>query len=149
MKIRPLKQDDLDGWRVLYGCYADHYRVELTDSGVAATWGWLNDPASPVEGIVAEADGGIVGLAHFRAMPSPLRGREIGFLDDLVVLPEHRGGGAAEALLGELASIASERGWDTVRWITRDDNYRARALYDRVASKTDWALYEMAPGVAK
>ena len=29
------------------------------------------------------------------------------------------------------------------RWITADDNYRARTLYDRVAKKTAWNTYEI------
>ena len=146
MKIRQLKKSDRIGWMALYECYAEHYQVNLTEHGIVATWAWLVDPKHPVEGLVAELDGTLIGLAHFRAMPSPLRGQEIGFLDDLVVLPEFRGSGAANALLAELDSIASARRWSTVRWITREDNHRARALYDKVAVKTDWALYEMTPG---
>jgi len=36
-----------------------------------------------------------------------------------------------------------ERGWALVRWITRDNNYRARGLYDRLALRSDWITYEM------
>ena len=36
-------------------------------------------------------DDNIVGFAHYRRMPSPLRGQDIGFLDDLFVDPKHRG----------------------------------------------------------
>jgi hypothetical protein len=39
--------------------------------------------------------------------------------------------------------IAKERGWGKIRWITADDNYRARTLYDRVAVKTAWNTYEV------
>jgi ribosomal protein S18 acetylase RimI-like enzyme len=76
-------------------------------------------------------------------MPSPLRGVNLGFLDDLVVKPQDRGSDAAKLLLGELKSIGKKAKWAKIRWITRDDNYRARALYDKVATKTDWAMYEM------
>jgi hypothetical protein len=48
-------------------------------------------------------------------------------------------------LLGALRSIAEEQKWTKIRWITRDDNYRARALYDKVATKTNWTMYEMDP----
>jgi len=44
-----------------------------------------------LNGLVYEVDGNIVGFAHYRRMPSPLRGQDIGFLDDLFVDPEHRG----------------------------------------------------------
>jgi GNAT superfamily N-acetyltransferase len=76
-------------------------------------------------------------------MPSPLRAAEVGFLDDLFVPPEHRGFGAGEALLRGVDQIAMERGWALVRWITRDNNYRARGLYDRLALRSDWITYEM------
>jgi hypothetical protein len=32
-----------------------------------------------------------------------------------------------------------------MRWITADDNYRARTLYDRIGKKALWNLYEMTP----
>jgi hypothetical protein len=32
-----------------------------------------------------------------------------------------------------------------VRWITAEDNARARRLYDRVAQKTHWVTYEIRP----
>ena len=97
----------------------------------------------PLKGIVAEQSGALIGLAHYRAMPSPLRGKDIGFLDDLIVVPESRGSDAAHMLLNELRVIAERESWGVIRWITKDDNYRARSLYDQLAQKTDWNMYEM------
>ena len=57
-----------------------------------------------------------------------------------------RGTGVGEALLARLGEIAAERGRRCVRWITADDNYRARTLYDRVAAKAGWNMYETAGG---
>ena len=142
IKIRPLIEDDYVKWLEVYRYYAEHYEVSLTDAGIKATWSWLMEPNHPLNGIVAEIES-IVGLAHYRAMPSPLRGMHIGFLDDLIVKPSARGSGAARMLLGELKVIAKREEWPAFRWITRDDNYRARSLYDKVASKTDWNVYEM------
>ena len=51
-------------------------------------------------------------------MPSPLRGQNIGFLDDLVVLPSARGGGVGQLLLDELQRIGLQEGWGLFRWIT-------------------------------
>ena len=85
----------------------------------------------------------VVGLAHVRAMPSPLRAAEVGFLDDLFVDPSQRGSGAGEALLREIDNIAAIRGWAVVRWINRDNNYRARGLYDRLSVRSNWITYEM------
>ena len=76
-------------------------------------------------------------------MPSPLRGTNLGFLDDLVVRPQDRGSDTARLLLDALKSIGKSQKWAKIRWITRDDNYRARALYDKLATKTNWTMYEM------
>ena len=141
--IRALDASDFDNWLDVYRFYAEHYKSDLTDDGISATWAWLMDAGHPLTGIVTEDKGQLIGLAHYRAMPSPLRGVNLGFLDDLVVKPQDRGSDAAKLLLGELKSIGKKAKWAKIRWITRDDNYRARALYDKVATKTDWAMYEM------
>ena len=141
--IRALDASDFDNWLDVYRFYAEHYKSDLTDDGISATWAWLMDAGHPLTGIVAEDEGQLIGLAHYRAMPSPLRGVNLGFLDDLVVKPQDRGSDAAKLLLGELKSIGKKAKWAKIRWITRDDNYRARALYDKVATKTNWAMYEM------
>ena len=88
-------------------------------------------------------NGNIVGLAHYRRMPSPLRGQDIGFLDDLFVDPEYRGQKIGEKLINKMKEISKSKGWNLVRWITRNDNVRAKTLYDRVSEKTTWDVYEL------
>lgn len=90
--------------------------------------------------------GRLLGLAHYRPFARPLSATTGCFLDDLFVAPEHRGSGAADLLLGALRGLAAERGWSVVRWITADDNHRARSKYDQVATRTMWVTYDMAPG---
>ncbi|MEQ8602165.1 MAG: GNAT family N-acetyltransferase [Marivibrio sp.] len=142
--IRTVAAPDFDAWRPLYLGYGDFYKVAMSDETLARVWGWLTDPDHVLEGLVAEdADGRLVGLAHFRAMPSPLRAIEVGFLDDLFVDPAARGGKVGEAFFARLEEICRERGWPKMRWITGDDNYRARTLYDRIGVKTSWNLYEL------
>ena len=143
INIRAVKSEDFESWLNVYQYYADHYQIELSDKGIEATWGWLFAATHPLEGIVAEKSSQLIGLAHYRAMPSPLRGKNIGFLDDLIVVPKSRGSDAARMLLNELRVIAEREQWAVVRWITKDDNYRARSLYDQLAQKTDWNMYEM------
>lgn len=141
----PGRADKAD-WRRLFQGYADFYRVAMDDQIADTTWEWIHDPAHVLQGVIArDAAGTAVGLAHFRAMPSPLRGIEIGFLDDLYVDPAARGEDVGEALLRHVAAEGRRRGWPKIRWITADDNYRARALYDRVGAKTLWNVYELIP----
>ena len=143
-EIRSLAPGDRLDWERLYRGYADFYRVATSAEKLATLFDWLMDAAHPCNGLVAVAeDGGIAGLAHYRAMPSPLRGAEVGFLDDLFVDLDRRGSGVGEALLRHLDEISASRGWGVVRWITRDNNYRARGLYDRLSHRSDWITYEM------
>ena len=142
---RSLVADDLDQWVVLFRQYAEFYQFPVTAESIAATWSWIMDPDHPVEGICVCIDDRLQGIAHFRAMPNPLRGRYTGFLDDLFVDPDERGTGRADALLEHVTRIGAERNWIAIRWLTRDDNYRARAFYDKVAELTDWRLYEIIP----
>ena len=85
------------------------------------------------------------GLAHLREWVRPLRGVIAGYLDDLYVDSGTRGTGAVEALFAEINRIALERNWAVVRRTTADDNYRARAVYDKRAVRTTWITYDMTP----
>jgi ribosomal protein S18 acetylase RimI-like enzyme len=143
MIIRPVALADKPDWARLYAGYAAFYKVEQTDAMRDTVWGWLMDPAHTTEGLVAEQDGCVIGLAHYRAFARPLSASTGGFLDDLFVDPAARGSGAAEALLQALAAEGRNRGWTVIRWITAEDNYRARGLYDRVADRTKWVTYDI------
>ena len=80
---------------------------------------------------------------HYREMPSPLRGAQVGFLDDLFVSPKYRGKGIVSLLYDALHKEAKIHGWPFIRWITAEDNYRGRAVYDKISEKTEWVTYQM------
>ena len=142
--IRPVEAKDRDAWEILYQGYAKYYKVTQTAEMRDRVWSWLHESTAESEGLVAEAvDSKIIGLTHFRPFARPLSATTGGFLDDLFVLPEARGLGAADALIEGVKNIALERGWSVVRWITAEDNYRGRSVYDRVAAKTNWVTYDI------
>ena len=141
--IRDIHLKDKEQWKKLYKDYADFYKVKMNDKILQTVWKWLHDKSHEVNGLVYEVDGNIVGLAHYRRMPSPLRGQDIGFLDDLFVDPEHRGQRIGEKLINKLKEISKSKRWNLVRWITREDNLRAKSLYNRVSEKTTWNVYEL------
>ncbi|WP_413614954.1 GNAT family N-acetyltransferase [Halomonas cupida] len=131
-------------WQRLYRGYAEYYQVPMTDDILTQVWQWIHDAQQPFFCRLAlDNDGTPIGLAHFRAMPSPLRGTMVGFLDDLFVDPAHRGSGAVDALFSAIAEEGRRQGWPLIRWITRDNNYRGRAVYDRVATHTNWQTYQL------
>lgn len=132
-------------WDALYAGYAAFYGVPQTPSMRDTVWGWILDPAHEVEALIAEdASGRAIGLAHLRPFARPLRATYGGTLDDLFVDPEARGQGVADALLAACADLGRKRGWNVIRWITAEDNARARAVYDRCATLTAWRTYDIA-----
>lgn len=142
--IRPVEQRDRAEWDALYQGYADFYNVTQTAEMRDRVWAWLFDASHETEGLVAvDENGKLIGLTHFRSFARPLSASTGGFLDDLFVTPAARGSGAARLLIDAVANIGRARGWSVVRWITAEDNYRARALYDQVADKTKWATYDI------
>ena len=142
--VRHVEAGDHDAWARLYAGYADFYKVTQTEAMRATVWAWLHDPTNEVEGLVAaDADGRIIGIAHYRPYMRPLAASVGGFLDDLFVDPEARGTGAAQALIACIEAIGRARGWSVVRWITAADNTRARAVYDRLATATPWVTYDI------
>ena len=146
-RVVPLGPEHRDDWERLYGGYAAFYQVEQTPEMRDRVWGWLQAPDHEVEGLAALGeDGCAIGLAHFRAFARPLAASTGGFLDDLFVDPAARGSGAAQALIEAVAKVGRERGWSVIRWITAEDNYRARAAYDRLAARTKWVTYDIKLG---
>ena len=145
LTITPARPQDEARWRELYAGYAAFYSVPFAEADYVRVWSWIHDPARETRCLLArDTDGRPVGLAHYRAFDAPLRGTSC-FLDDLYVDPAERGGGAVDALLAELRRIAAEQGWAQIRWNTAEDNYRARAVYDRHAEKTVFLTYSMDP----
>lgn len=131
-------------WEVLYQGYAEFYQVPMNDEILDTVWGWIQDANNPFFGLVAKNEtGDCIGFMHCRQMPSPLRGAQVGFLDDLFVSPDARGQGVVEALYEALNQLGREQGWPFIRWITAEDNARARAVYDKLSDKTHWVTYQM------
>lgn len=143
-QVIPLRPEHRPEWERLYAGYADFYKVEQTPQMRETVWRWIFDAENELEALVAvDGSGTVVGLAHYRRLLRPLRAVVGGFLDDLYVDPERRGSGVAQALMRGLAEVGRNRGWTTIRWLTAEDNYRARGLYDRISSRTVFLTYEM------
>ncbi len=140
--IRPVTSGDRAAWGRLYAAYAAFYNVTQTEAMRDRVWGWLMDADHEVTGLVAEADG-LIGIAHVRPFARPLAAATGGYLDDLFVDPAARGSGAADALLAAIKAEGAQRGWGVIRWITAEDNARARAVYDRTAEATQWVTYDL------
>ena len=143
IKIRSIKLEDKNDWLILFQGYADFYQVKINDNIINTVWNWLHTPEHELQGLVGEINNKVIAFAHYRRMPSPLRGKNIGFLDDLYVLPECRGQQIGEQLIKQLKKISKDKKWNLVRWITRKDNFRAKKVYNKMSNKTNWDVYEL------
>ncbi len=146
IETRDCNLDDRQAWRLLYDVYAEFYKTQMNDEIADTVWNWLHDPAQDLNCILAIHKGDIIGLAHYRRMLRPLKGCYIGYLDDLFVSPKTRGLNVGGAIFSALDEISQKNGWQIMRWLTADDNYRARSLYDKHAQKSHFNLYEMQTG---
>ena len=144
IKVSALSPNDREQWEQLYQGYADFYGMPMDQQILDRIWGWIFDPNERFFALIAKEERGFgIGLMHYREMPSPLRGAKVGFLDDLFINPDCRGNGVVDLMFQRLNEEAQVQGWPFVRWITAEDNYRGRAVYDRLASKTVWQTYQM------
>ena len=141
--IREIHSKDKKQWEKLYKGYAVFYKVEMNNQILQTVWDWLNDKSHELKGIGYEIDGKIVGLAHYRKLLNPLNGKYICYLDDIFVDPEYRGQKIAKKLLNKIKEISKANGWNLVRWQTDEDNFTAKKLYDKVATKTKKNVYEL------
>lgn len=140
--VRDVREGDHDAWRQLFADYGVFYETDFDDTVLDGVWAWLMDAESDVCAVVATSGGSVVGFAHYRQMPDTFTAGGSWFLDDLYVHPEHRGSGAATALIDAVADRAASDGGGTLRWITALDNSTAQSVYGKVATRTTWVTYE-------
>ena len=141
--IRYLEQNDKENWEKLYIGYANFYKTSMNTEILDTLWSWIHNDNHIVNGICYELEGKIVGIAHYRTMPRPIRGQYIGFLDDLFVEPDFRRKKIAQKLINHLKSLSKSNNWDGIRWITHSSNENAKKLYDKIANNTGFELYEL------
>lgn len=97
------------------------------------------------EVIFALEDGVEVGFALFFHNFSTFLGRAGIHLEDLFVMPEHRGKGYGKGLLKKLAQIAVERDCGRLEWACLDWNKPSIDFYLSMGAKPldDWTIYRL------
>jgi GNAT superfamily N-acetyltransferase len=118
------------------------HEVTLTDELLAAG---LFGPRPYAEAVLADVDGRAAGFALFFHSFSTFLGRPGIYLEDLFVVPEHRGQGIGRALLAHLARLAVERGCGRLEWAVLDWNSEAIAFYERLGARpnSEWTTYRI------
>lgn len=141
IEISPLRPDHRVRWEVLARGYKDFYESPVSDDGYEQTWQRLLR-ADDVYGSAARLDDGpVVGIAHYLFHANPWSPNSC-YLQDLFVDEAVRGRGVARALIEHVAQVARDRGAARLYWHTRQDNERARLLYDKVANFRGFVTYD-------
>lgn len=144
--IDSIQPADFDEWLELWQGYLRFYESELSDDVTRATFDRLVADDG-IHGAIARDDAGVaVSFVHWLTHPATWSRGEYCYLEDLFVSERARGLGAGRALIAHVQQWATERGAAKVYWLTAETNSTARALYDRVATRTGMIQYQIPLG---
>ncbi|MGH8673388.1 MAG: GNAT family N-acetyltransferase, partial [Burkholderiales bacterium] len=99
------------------------------------------EPSEPVFALVAEAQGQIVGLAHYLFHRSTTRIEPTCYLSDLFTVQSQRGQGIGRMLIEGVYAQAKAAGVTRVYWQTHESNAAGRLLYEKVAKHHGFIVY--------
>lgn len=142
--ITPLREADRQAWQPLAVGYNAFYERVLPDADYDRTWDRLMK-AEELHGLAARLDGQVIGIAHYLYHAS-VWFDDVCYLADLFVDETVRGQGAARLLIEAIAARAHSRGCARYYWQTKQDNVRARGLYDKVARFAGFIRYDYPVG---
>ena len=141
--IRELRESDRKGWQRLYEGYQAFYNfpdrpAEFYDKAFARL---MSRNVRDFRGLIYEDGGRLLGLTHYVFHPNLWRDEGVCYLQDLFTSAEARGRGVARALIEGVYAAADKAGVPSVYWLTAEDNYPGRMLYDRVALRSPFIRY--------
>ena len=142
VRIRAAEAKDEAAWRALWRGYCDFYEVALSEAVTAHTWKRILDPASPVKATVADsASEGVIGLCNYILHENTWETSPVCYLEDLFVAPGRRAVGVGRMLIDDLVAKMNADGWSRIYWMTKENNYRARGLYDKYTPRDPFVRY--------
>lgn len=140
--VRNLSAGDHGAWLPLWRGYQQFYKEDIPAETTRVTWARMLDPTEPVFGAIALAGDRAVGIVHWLFHRSCWTVANYCYLQDLFVIPDHRGGGLGRRLIEYVFAAARDAGSAKVYWMTHETNATAMLLYDRIARRTGFVEYE-------
>jgi GNAT superfamily N-acetyltransferase len=143
LEIRPITTADEAEWRRLWTAYLAFYETVLPEEVYRSTFARLTgEGANEFSGLLAVLDGKPVGLTHYLFHRTCWAVDNTCYLQDLYADPHVRGTGIGRALIEAVYARAAAAGAPKVYWLTQEFNETARRLYNRVAAKTPFIVYQ-------
>jgi ribosomal protein S18 acetylase RimI-like enzyme len=139
--IRDLVASDRDQWQPLWQGYLDFYNEPLAAEVTDLTFQRLISSDPSLFGLVALVDGRMVGLTHCVLHRSTWARTTYCYLEDLYVDHKVRGSGLGRTLIEAVYSRADLMECERVYWVTDADNVSAQALYERMATRSNFIQY--------
>jgi GNAT superfamily N-acetyltransferase len=148
LTVRPVARTDFAQWIPLWDGYNEFYgrsgKTALPAEITETTWARFFDAYEPVHALVAEADGQLLGLAHYLFHRNTIMLGPTCYLQDLFTSKESRGKGVGRALIEGVYERAKIAGSTVVYWQTHETNLTAMKLYDNVAMRSGFVVYRKA-----
>lgn len=143
VRVRRLQEKDEAAWLSLFKGYIEFYKATLTDEVIEGTWQRLMAGESDfhIALVAVDAADHPMGLAHVLFHRSTWSPTQYCYLEDLFVDPKQRLKGIGRALIEATYKEADARKCTRTYWATQEFNYRGRALYDQVATKSPFIQY--------
>ncbi len=142
IKIRQIQPADEPRWREFWDEYTRFYEREPSEAVTRHTWARIMDETCPVHAIVAEgAPGDVIGIANYVIHENTSSLTPVCYLEDLYVDPSRRAGGVGGQLIDWLIAEMKAQGWSRLYWQTKENNYRARGLYDKYTRHSGFVRY--------
>lgn len=140
--IRKIEPRDEQRWRELFDGYTRFYEREPCEPITRRTWSNLMDAVSPVYAIVAVSDAGdVIGIANYLIHENTSALAPACYLQDLFVDPATRASGVGKLLIDWLVAEMGAQSWSRLYWHTKENNYRARGLYDKYTPQDGFVRY--------
>jgi GNAT superfamily N-acetyltransferase len=143
--VRDVAPADFDRWLPLWEGYNVFYErvgpAAIPDDVTRMTWARFFDAYEPVNALVAERHGQLLGLAHYIFHRNTTMLGPTCYLQDLFTSELMRGQGIGRALINGVYDRARAAGSTRVYWQTHETNVTAQRLYDEVAERSGFIVY--------
>jgi GNAT superfamily N-acetyltransferase len=139
--VRPATSADVSLLLDFFHAMAAFEKLPLTATADSIRDALFGD-APAAHALLIFVDDRAIGYAIYYFTFSTMVGKRGLWLEDLFVVPDHRGKGVGEAVMSHLATIAVANGCGRFEWIVLDWNAPALRFYERLGARVlpDWRI---------